>query len=599
MTVTKPKTTFKLQDKCSVSLASIFARKQQNLAPSSMARLAGFRGEDPAGIHETDQTAVLIETSEPTQLAARLASLSHTEGVRPLGGTFVSAQIGSEEIGTVLADPAVHRVQTKKQSQPTLTETLPEIGLLRQGARQIQEDGTGVLIGVVDSGFDLSHPAFKDANGNLKVEALLDQTAGDREYTPAQLENGWAGNARPGADANGHGTHVASIVAGSRFLDYEGVAPGARLLLVKTDFINTDDAVSWIFRKAGKLPCVVNMSLGHHLGAHDGTDQEERLHRALSGPGRIIVIAAGNQRNDAIHIGARFLVDEVQTVRFDVRRQRNGAAALILTLWYDQDDRFDVEVITPFGQALPVPAPGDDADVYQTQSLDLELAGRRYSWSRAVQVQISLSFRGRLIADRLLEGWQLRITCRQAMVGRIDGWMNNSGFGVFAPHPLVEGTRTVGISATGDACIAVASYVSRAEWQSDQGRQVDQRVLRGRSSPFSSRGPTRDGRWKPDLAAPGQYLTAALADLSELAESPDRSQVNERLLTIEGTSMAAPVVAGAVALLLQRDPALTPERARAILAESAHHDGHTGVASWTTDYGHGKLDLVAALGRLA
>lgn len=457
-----------------------------------------------------------------------------------------------------------------------------------------------MLIGVVDTGFDLSHPAFRDANGKVRVEALLDQTNGSREYTQKQLESGWSGNTRPGADAHGHGTHVASIASGSRFGNYEGVAPGARLLLVKTDFINTADAVSWIFSKAGKLPCVVNLSFGHHLGAHDGTDLEERLHGALSGCGRIIVIAAGNERNSNIHIGDRFLIGEVQTVRFDVRRQRTDPIGLTLTLWYDQRDWFDVEVITPFGQALLVPTLGN-CDLYQTQTLDLELASRRNSWNDAVQIQISLSFKsskGRLI-DRLLEGWQLRITCRQAIFGRIDGWMNNSGSGVFAPHSLVESTRTVSIPATGKTCIAVASYVSRAEWQSDQGPQFDQRVLCGRSSPFSSQGPTRDGRWKPDLAAPGQYLSAALADLSEFAESPDRSQVNERLVAIEGTSMAAPVVAGAVALLLQRDPALTPERAQTILAESTKHDGHTGVASWTTDYGHGKLDLVEALGRLA
>ena len=82
--------------------------------------------------------------------------------------------------------------------------------------------------------------------------------------------------------------------------------------------------------------------------------------------------------------------------------------------------------------------------------------------------------------------------------------MNNSGFAAFAPHPMVESARPVGLPATGDGCLAVASYVSRADWASDEGPQEDRRVVAGRASPFSSRGPTRDRRWKPDLAAPGQ-----------------------------------------------------------------------------------------------
>jgi subtilisin family serine protease len=455
-----------------------------------------------------------------------------------------------------------------------------------------------VLIGIVDSGFDLSHPAFRDQNGALRVEALLDQTNRSREYTTAQLERGWSGTARPGFDDNGHGTHVASIAGASPFQGFEGVAPAARFLLVKTDFINTDAAVSWIFRKAGARPCVINMSLGHHFGAHDGTDQEERLHRTLVGPGKLIVVAAGNERTDRIHIGDRFAVDESQVVRFDVLRQPVGETFAVLTLWYDQRDRFDIDVITPFGQTAAVPATGN-SDVYQSASLDLELARRRYAWSRSLQVQISLSFKGSFVSDRLLNGWQLRMTCRRAHIGRIDGWMNNSGFAEFAPHPMVETARTVGLPATGDGCLAVASYVSRADWSSDEGPQEDRRVVAGRSSPFSSRGPTRDGRWKPDLAAPGQYVTAALADRSELADWPERARGAEGLLTIEGTSMAAPVVAGALALMLQRDPALTTERARTILADSARHDGHTGLAPWTTGYGYGKVDVGVALAPVA
>ena len=116
----------------------------------------------------------------------------------------------------LIAEPAVRRVQSKKRSRPRLTAVLPEIGLLASGTRTVAEDGTGVLIGVVDTGFDLSHPAFRDCHGALRVEGLLDQTNGDREYTTAQLESGWQRAARPGRDEDGHGSHVAGIAGGSR-----------------------------------------------------------------------------------------------------------------------------------------------------------------------------------------------------------------------------------------------------------------------------------------------------------------------------------------------------------------------------------------------
>jgi len=503
------KLTFKLSPKASVSLASVVGRAERRLRPALAARAAGIASLAAEAPPEDDRTAVLIEASDPERVGNLIAGSA--EAVEVLGGRFVSAQVGPRDVQRLIEDPAVRRVQSKKRSRTRLSAALPEIGLLAGGGRTVPEDGTGVLIGVVDTGFDLSHPAFRDPSGALRVEGLLDQTNRDREYTTAQLENGWARATRPGRDDNGHGTHVASIAGASRFGAVEGVAPGARFLLVKTDFINTDAAVAWIFRKAGARPCAVNMSLGHHFGAHDGTDQEERLHRTLVGPGKLIAIAAGNERNDRIHIGQHFAPGEAQTVRFDVLRQREGDTFAVMTLWCDQRDRFDVEVITPSGQAVMVPATGN-TDLYRSASLDLELSRRRYAWSRSLQVQISLSFKGAFLPDRLLANWQLRLTCRRARIGRLDGWMNNSGFAEFAPHPMVESARTVGLPATGEGCLAVASYVSRVDWTSDEGPQQDQRVVVGRASPFSSRGPTRDGRWKPDLAAPGQYVTAALAD---------------------------------------------------------------------------------------
>ena len=157
---------------------------------------------------------------------------------------------------------------------------------------------------------------------------------------------------------------------------------------------------------------------------------------------------------------------------------------------------------------------------------------------------------------------------------------------------------TIGLPATSEGCIAVASHVSKNTWDSDDGPQQDLRALVGRSSNFSSLGPTRDGRWKPEISAPGQYLTAGLADRSELSEVRVRAKKSDRLVSIEGTSMAAPIVTGAIALMLEKDPTLTPTQIKEIFKETAKKDDHTQNTPWTAAYGYGKLDIIAALSKI-
>jgi subtilisin family serine protease len=590
---------FSVPGKSSISLASLLGRKAGNLRPTVAARSAGFSGGDVDRIHETDLTSVIVEADDLDSLLQNIGNLQPTEKLEKLSGEFLSGNVSTDTVARLVNSPHVLRIQSKKRSIPHLDEVFPDIGLTDSvgGSRVITEDGTGVLIGIIDSGFDLSHPAFRDDQNRLRVLGLLDQTNANREYTTAQLESSWSSGSGPGNDEDGHGTHVASIAGGTRFLNYEGIAPGAKFLLVKTDFVNTDDAVSFLFRKANGTPCVINLSLGHHWGSHDGTDVEERLHRRLSGSGKVIVVAAGNERTDNLHLGGFFFSGQSEEVTFDVLRQPNDPPFATITLWYDQSDSFELSLITPSGQQLPQPAMGT-IDNYQSSILDLEIGVSPYLWSNSVQTQMGLNFRAATVRDRELRNWKLRLTARHAVIGRLDGWVHNSGFAVFRDHPLIEEARTIGLPATGDGCLAVASHISRASWNSDLGTTQDDRAVLKRFSPFSSLGPTRDGRWKPDISAPGQYVTAALADGSEMSGWDDRALVNQRALTIEGTSMASPVVCGVVALMLQKKPTLNLAEVHQILTETARHDAHTGPALWNPVYGFGKVDVAAALAKI-
>jgi len=590
--------TFTLPDKLSVSLCSMLHRAKKKELPRYTALAAGYAGDITTPTVSSDLVDVNLEIGNLD--SAQLPELKSDEVLDHLSANYYSGRLRLGTLKQLAALEAIERISTKKKKQLLLDAALNDINLLTSTTpRTVPETGLGVFIGIVDSGFDLSHPMFRDRTGKLRVKALLDQTQGNQEFNTAALTSKWASGSGPGSDENGHGTHVASIAGGSSYQGLEGVAPEAQFLLVKTDFVNVDSGVAWIFRQAGTNPCVVNLSLGSHYGSHDGTSQEEKLYEQLVAPGKILVVAAGNERQDNLHIGGRFVPNQVEEVAFDILPDANGQRPpfAAVTFWYEDTDLFDVELITPTMQSIPIPANGK-TDNFTGANLEIEVSRSLYAPAKAIQIQVTVNFTRLNIRPADLRNWRFRFRCTAATVGRLDGWFFNQGFGRFKTHPLLETARTVGIPATSKASITVASHVSKNTWDSDDGSQIDGNVLIGRSSPFSSLGPTRDGRWKPDISAPGQYITAALAASSELSQLPERAQVSNKLLSIEGTSMATPVVTGAIALMLQKKPSLTSDQILDLINQNGRRDRQTGSALWTPTYGHGKLDIPALLSQI-
>lgn len=591
---------FPLSDKLSVSLCSMLDRAKKKELPRFTALAAGYTEDINTPTIPSD--LVDVNLAIPDLSNVQLPNLKNDEFLENLSDIYYSGRLRLSTLQKLAALATVERITTKKQKQLLLDAALKDIRLLTAATppRTTPETGLGVFIGIVDSGFDLSHPMFLDSNGQLRVKALLDQTQpGTPEFDTVALTSAWASGNGPGKDENGHGTHVATIAGGSPYSGLEGVAPEAQFLLVKTDFVNVDSGVAWIFRQAGASPCVVNLSLGSHYGSHDGTSLEEKLYEQLTGPGKILVVAAGNERQDNLHIGGRFVPNQIEEVSFDILPDRNGQRppVSVATFWYEETDSFDIELITPTRQSIPIPAI-NRSERFTGANLEIEVSRRRYTPANAIQIEVTINFTRLNLRSSDLRDWRFRFRCTSATVGRLDGWFANQGFGRFRQHPLLETARTLGIPATSKASITVASHVSRNTWDSDDGPQVDSNILIGRSSPFSSLGPTRDGRWKPDVSAPGQYLAAALSSNSELSTLPERAQVSERLVSIEGTSMATPVVTGAIALMLQKKPSLTPSQILDLFNQNARRDLQTGPALWTPTYGYGKLDVPALLSQI-
>ncbi len=181
-------------------------------------------------------------------------------------------------------------------------------------------NGSGVIIGFIDSGIDFQNADFLDALGNTRLLSIWDQTLSKQtdeftptafaygvEYTELQINNdldsllgGPPGTYVRQTDAGGHGTSVAGVAAGdgSNGAAFTGVAPGARLIMVKStlDSKTVVDGLAYLKAQAASynLPLVINLSIGTHDGPHDGTSLLDQAVDAAGGSGVAVVVAAGN-----------------------------------------------------------------------------------------------------------------------------------------------------------------------------------------------------------------------------------------------------------------------------------------------------------------
>jgi subtilisin family serine protease len=156
--------------------------------------------------------------------------------------------------------------------------------------------------------------------------------------------------------------------------------------------------------------------------------------------------------------------------------------------------------------------------------------------------------------------------------------------------------KLVGSPGTSKKAITVGSYVTKLAWNSIKGGTysfVGGDTINGNFSSFSSMGPTRDGRQKPEICAPGEVIVSALSKNS----SPDSALIDPdgKHVVMQGTSMATPHVAGVAALLLQARPSSTSVQLKNAITSSARRDAFTGYVA-SPQWGYGKIDATGSMG---
>jgi subtilisin family serine protease len=315
-------------------------------------------------------------------------------------------------------------------------------------------------------------------------------------------------------------------------------------------------------------PAVVNLSLGGHADAHDGTDSLSQIIDAESGPGRIVCCAAGNEGNDNIHGQSVVLPGSTRRMRFTVPNQGVGIA--LLNGWYPGNCSFEVAVRTPGGFVTPfqpIITGGNPVQSYSLVDAQVVIATPGPDPANGDH-NFFVQLRG--VRARPVTGgvWQLLLRNTSTTDGRVDVWTLD---GQPITQVIFTGTSAkdsmkIGSPGASKRAITVASYTTKVEYIDIDNRLREVGLDLDDISDFSSEGPLRNGEQKPDLAAPGAMITSALSADSR----PSRgSMVNTKYMVNAGTSMATPFLAGIVALLLERDPSLEPEVVKELLRENS------------------------------
>lgn len=517
------------------------------------------------------------------------------------GERVLVANLDVKEIDALQGVSGLRRVEAPQEFHLTLESARGVATGLDDALRQPgAPTGNGVVIGVIDTGVDWSHPDFLTPDGESRLELfvyahrLANSLHSERqEYSKADIDAAIKAvlnnrkSSVPKGDPNGHGTHCASIAAGNGAASggrLRGVAPNATLMAVRSEPLldaHIIEGIRRIFSLAGDRPAVVNLSLGGHIGPHDGTSALESAIARETGPGRIVVVAAGNEGEDQIHWSGKMRAGQDLIIPFRIV----DTSSQFVDVWIPRGDEVAIVIVDPDGvEHIP------DSQTHLAPSGELTA-----DW-RVDQVNFDQNLTVLVTGGSSGSRWQIRITPARVTQGEVHAWAGTAD--PAAPQsifPTGDSEYTIGIPGTEERAIVVGSFVSRAQLRAGTAGANPAGLQVGHLSPFSSRGPTRIGKQRPDITAPGQFVTAALASGCELARDPRLANRREgQYITIQGTSMATPFVSGVVALMLQLEPKLDPSEIQRRLRATAHRDEIIGPV-WNSGFGYGRIDVAQLL----
>ncbi|HQG13222.1 MAG TPA: S8 family serine peptidase [bacterium] len=589
---------------------------------------------------DSEMVEVFIKSSDPESTKSKI---KRAQGwVHTSTDSVITASIASDSLESIAESEEVQFIEGGKPIGKSNDKAAIEIN-----AGEVSKSlnlpegytGEGVIIGIIDTGIDYSHADFKDAEGRSRIISIWNQMHSGGK-SPSEIENSFgtecdsdsiADGSCPLADSDGHGTHVAATAAGSDET-YRGIAPDANIIVVSYDSSVSMDtgyakpifstkicqAAYYIFKKADSLgmPAVINLSLGTHIGSHDGSSLFESCLSELlkDSAGRAIVAAAGNEYTEGkngftgIHVGGE--ISETTASNFVIRRITSDRIYYI-DLWGSKGSDLSVGLAFHNGRAGGTPekfsglvemgasSSGSFLDgkinyVINFTEESSALNGKPHAGIR-IMVDPSLNDISRHSFDLVVSG-----------NGSYDAWLfpdkpsetiqftDFQGGANTWNYVPGDSMKSIAMPATSPEIIAVAGYTTRNSWNRGSGC-CEVAFNLGAILDFSSSGPSADPSatgQKPEIAAPGGMIASALSSTAthnSLMIMPDGKHALQA-----GTSMAAPFVTGTIALMFSADSNYTHDDVKKYIVESAYVDEDVGEAP-NNRWGFGKLDVLAAL----
>lgn len=553
----------------------------------------------------------------------------------PTGGGIISAQMPLSKLHDVHR-LGIESLRTPRPMRPRLDVSRKDISADTLASTIGDDPGRGVIVGIVDTGIDHTHPSFRNSDGSSRILYLWDHRVemvpprrgrplypGEQipsgldphfewgvEYTKKVIDDALLAKARrlrvkdgPG----GHGSHVAGTAAGNGQEEmgnplsaYIGVATHADIVAVALNF--SDDpslvkrnpnrkgidpfrqAIEYIIKRAEQLgrPWVINLSLGQDLGARDGKSlEEEIIANWLADKGRAIVVAAGNEADSNWHAAGKVAAGRSDTLSFKIS-PKEPAGSITIEIWFgltDTSERFDVQVTDPKGNATVFAGPAVDGT---SMTAPARRGTNKITVSSTLpspeenknRIEIDIAKNGR--KDRLMPGtWTIRLTGRT-----VSGGGSAGRYHAYLSAPEDDTISRPEFTSSQVSTASTVSIPSTAKRVICVGSYItkpsgDLHKL----SDFSNHGPTLDGRRLPTLCAPGQMIKSARAW--------DGKTTKPRFVEKQGTSMAAPHVTGVVAAMLQVRADLKPEDIASILTTQSDAPPH---GSSPDEWGSGRIN---------